>query len=142
MLAGFARSLHSVVAHFFALFASVLPPWRAYTVPLHGVSPPALRRDRGMSRVTLNWQWQYFPLFPVKWNQWRVSSSQELSIKVTISTSSWMVRDLWYNDALLGGQMVQVLILELLFLWQLTDTFKEQRNLLFPFNLAINNIFF
>lgn len=53
-----------------------------------------------------------------------------------------MVRDLWYNDALLGGQMVQVLILELLFLWQLTDTFKEQRNLLFPFNLAINNIFF
>lgn len=26
MLAGFARSLHSVVAHFFALLASALPP--------------------------------------------------------------------------------------------------------------------
>lgn len=54
---------------------------------------------------------------------------------------SRMVQDLWYNDALLSVQMVQVTILELV-LWWLTDTFKEQGNLLFPFNLAINNIFF
>lgn len=54
---------------------------------------------------------------------------------------SWMVQDLWYNDALLSVQMVQVPILELV-LWWLTDTFKEQGNLLFPFNLAINNLFF
>lgn len=53
-----------------------------------------------------------------------------------------VVQDLWYNDGLLSVQLVQVLILELLFLWQLTDTFKEQGNFLFPYNLAINTIFF
>lgn len=38
--------------------------------------------------------------------------------------------------------MAKMLILDLCFLWQLTPAFKEQRNLLFPFNQATNIICF
>lgn len=56
-----------------------------------------------------------------------------------------LVQDLWYNDALsVQSSLVQmqVIILGLLSLWQLTETFKERRTLFFVFNLAINFFFF